>query len=130
MNGAEERASAKPAGAALWMGVQAALWLLVGAGATWLIEEARARRPPLAEMVQHASEEAADRLDELGLTSDQQSSLQTIRDEWRRSVLAEEDAYGERVAAASAGADARIQALLTDAQRAKYRDLSLRAPPK
>jgi len=130
VNGAEERASAKPAGAAWWMGVQAALWLLVGAGATFLIEEARARQPPLAVMVQRASEEAADRLDELGLTSDQKSSLQTIRDEWRRSVLAEEDAYGERVAAASAGADARIQALLTEAQRTKYRELSLRAPPK
>lgn len=129
MNEAEERAAAKPV-AVGWMCLQAALWLLVGAGATWLIEEARARRPPLSEVVERASDEAADRLRELDLTPNQRSSLQAIRDEWRKAVLAEEDAYGERVASASAGADARIQALLTDEQRAKYRELSLRAPSK
>ena len=129
MNEVEERAAAKPVAVA-WMCLQAALWLLVGAGATWLVEEARARRPPLAEMVERASDEAGDRLRELDLTSNQKSSLQAIREEWRKAVLAEEDSFGERVAAASAGADARIQALLTDAQRAKYRELSLRAPPK
>lgn len=129
MNEVEEHAVAKPAAAA-WMVVQAALWLLVGAGATWLIEEARFRRPTLSEVVERASEQAADRLRDLDLTPNQKSSLQTIRDEWRKAVLAEEDASGERVAAASAGADARIQALLSDAQRARYRELSLRASSK
>jgi hypothetical protein len=121
----DERASAR-AGARTWIVVQAALWLLVGAGTTLLIEKPRERRPALADAV----DQAAERLRRLELTEAQRGSLETIRRDWRETVLVEEKGYVDRLFAAAVSADTKIQELLTDAQRAKYRDLSLPPAPK
>jgi len=111
---------------AIWIAAHAGLWLLVGAGATILFANGRTRRPGLADAVDRASE----RLKLLELTPAQQSALDAIRSEWRDAVLQEERSYGDRIFSAARSADDRIAALLTDAQRSKYRELSLRAPPK
>ena len=111
---------------ATWIAAHAGLWLLVGAGATILFANGRTRRPGLADAVDRASE----RLKLLELTPAQQSALDAIRSEWRDAVLQEERSYGDRIFSAARSADDRIAALLTDAQRSKYRELSLRAPPK
>lgn len=112
--------------ARLWIVVQAALWLAVGVGTTLLIESARSRRPVLADAV----DQAAVRLRKLDLSTDQQRELDAIRRRWREDVLLEERNYVERLFAAAAGADTSIQALLTDEQRSRYRELSLPASPK
>jgi hypothetical protein len=109
-----------------WVAAHAGLWLLVGAGATLLFANGRTRAPRLSEAVDRATE----RLNLLDLTPAQRDALEAIRGEWRDSVLQEERAYGDRVFAAARSADDRIEALLSDAQRAKYRELSLQSPPK
>jgi hypothetical protein len=110
----------------IWVAAHAGLWLLVGAGATLLFANARTRTPRLAD----AADRAAERLRLLDLTAAQQSALDAIRNEWRDAVLQEERSYGDRVFSAAQSADLRIEALLTDAQRSRYRELSLPAPPK
>lgn len=109
-----------------WVAAHAGLWLLVGVGATLLFADGRPRTPRLSEAV----DRAAERLKVLDLTPAQQSALDSIRVEWRNAVLQEERSYGDRVFAAARSADERIEALLTDAQRVKYRELALQPPPK
>lgn len=109
-----------------WVAAHAGLWLFVGVGATLLFANGRPRSPRLSEAV----DRAAERLELLDLTQAQRSALDAIRGEWRDAVLQEERAYGDRVFAAARSADDRIEALLTDAQRVKYRELSLQSPPK
>jgi hypothetical protein len=111
---------------ATWVAAHAGLWLLVGAGATLLFANGRTRRPGLTDAV----DRAAERLKLLELTPAQQSALDAIRSEWRDAVLQEERSYGDRIFSAARSADDRIAALLTDAQRSRYRELSLPAPPK
>jgi hypothetical protein len=111
---------------ATWVAAHAGLWLLVGAGATLLFANGRTRRPGLADAVDRATE----RLRMLELSQSQQAALDAIRNEWRDAVLQEERSYGDRIFSAARSADDRIAALLTDAQRSKYRELSLPAPPK
>jgi hypothetical protein len=116
-----------------WVVAHAGLWLLVGAGATLLLSNGRTRRPGLADAaagLADAADRAAERLHELDLTPAQLSALDAIRGEWRDSVLQEEKCYGDRVFSAAQSADTRIEALLTDAQRARYRELSLRPATK
>jgi hypothetical protein len=111
---------------ATWVEGHAGLWLLVGAGVTLLFANGRTRRPGLADAVDRASE----RLKQLELTPAQLSALDSIRSEWRDAILQEERSYGDRIFSAARSADDRIAALLTDAQRSKYHELSLPAPPK
>ena len=109
-----------------WVAAHAGLWLLVGVGATLLFANGRTRAPRLSDAV----DRAAARLKVLELTPAQQSALDSIRSEWHDAVLQEERSYGDRIFAAARSADERIEALLTDAQRSKYRDLALQPPTK
>lgn len=108
-----------------WVVANAGMWLLVGVGATLLFANGRATRPRLADAV----DRAAEKMKLLDLTPAQQSALDAIRSEWRDAVLKEETGYNDRIFAAAHGADDRIEALLTDAQRSRYRELSLQPPP-
>lgn len=111
-----------------WIVANAGMWLLVGIGATLLLANGRARPPRLS--LSEAVDRAAEKMKLLDLTPAQQSALDAIRSEWREAVLKEESSYNDRIFAAAHGADDKIEALLSDAQRTKYRELSLQPPPK
>ena len=98
--------------------VHALLWMAVGAGALFAADRLRGREPSLADL----ADEAAQRMETLGLTAEQEQALAAIRAQWRDEVVREEEEWQTRIAQHAADADRRIEALLTAEQARRWRD--------
>ncbi|MSR46713.1 MAG: hypothetical protein EXS13_06570 [Planctomycetes bacterium] len=101
-----------------WTVGHALLWAAVGAGGVFAAERWRGRVPTLADLADKASA----RMEELDLTPEQRAELGMIRSRWRDAVVAEEQGWQARVAAAAATADQQIERLLTPDQARCWRD--------
>ncbi len=100
-----------------WTLLHALLWAAVGAGTVLAVERLRSPPPSLADL----ADQAAARMDGMGLSAAQQETLATIRARWRDAIVTEEAGWQQRVTAAAAAADREIEALLTPAQARRWR---------
>lgn len=98
--------------------LHALAWAAVGAAAVLTAQRLAPRAPSLPDL----AAEAAQRMGELGLDERQREELATIAQEWRVALLDHEQRWQRQVAELAAGADRRIEALLTPEQRERWRE--------
>lgn len=102
-----------------WVVISTLLWAAVGSAVTWWLVSGSAAVPAAEAVAERTLERAA----ELQLSPEQMDRLEQILAQYQEVVLREENSFWERVDEASRGADAEIEAMLTESQRDRYLQL-------